>query len=480
MDYKLLIQTIFGNRNQILVVVDSNGIVTYLNDPRRSVFESDPKYAIGKNITDIFDDIDFEGSPLYEALSSHKTNINKVRSLKTLKGNKVTYLSSAFPMVVNNEIVGAIEIFEDINYFLKMSREINYQQSNCGESMYDKLDFNSNGTVYSLGDIIGISPNIKELKKKIFKIADSNASILIYGETGTGKELIAQAIHNASYKRRKKPFIAQNCAAIPKDLLESTLFGTTAGSFTDALEKPGLFELADGGTLLLDEINSMDITLQAKLLRVLQEGTIRKIGDVKSKKVDVRIIAITNMNPMDAVKNGILRQDLYYRLNVISFNVLPLRERTEDLEPLVSYFLEKYNEIQEMGNFEISKACLLVLSKYNWPGNIRELKYMLENIISFSENEIIDVEDLPEHVKTYKNSAHNTSSISDGKKPEVAIPLLNEAVDLVERDLVIAALNKADGNKTEAARLLGVPRQTLNNKIKKHSILIRHHTVWQE
>jgi arginine utilization regulatory protein len=475
MDFRQLLETVTGRRNQILVVVDKDGKVIYLYDEKGTVFESDPRYAIGKHVTDIFDRFAVEESPLLKVLSGERVSQQQVQSVLTLKGQKITYLSSVFPLLQDATLIGAVEVFEDINTFLKISRALQVKDDGFGERVNDRVEFKANSTMFSLGDIIGNTEHVRDMKKRIFKIADSSSSVLIYGETGTGKELIAQSIHNASYKRRKKPFIAQNCAAIPRELLESTLFGTTAGSFTNAMEKPGLFELADGGTLLLDEINSMEITLQAKMLRVLQEGTIRKIGDSKSKKVDVRIIAITNMEPLEAVQKGLIRQDLYYRLNVIAFKVLPLRERVEDIPLLVAHFLEGYNETLDSPIKGITLECMAAMKRYAWPGNIRELQYLLENIVSFSEGDTIGLEDLPEHMRSVDDLTMGGSSGHVIGQNQRELPTLNEALETLERGLLIEALDRAAGNRTEAAKLMGIPRQTLNNKMNKFNIFIKRH-----
>ncbi|PKM70565.1 MAG: sigma-54-dependent Fis family transcriptional regulator, partial [Firmicutes bacterium HGW-Firmicutes-18] len=331
MDYKLLLKTILKYKKQSIVVVDADGNIVFFNDIKGEIFETDSKYAIGKNILDIFGGIDKEKSTLYRVLTSKMPIINNIQTFHTYKGNKVTSITTTLPILVNDNIVGAVEILEDINDYKKLSNTIILSE-NIADTEQDNLGYKSNGTQYTLNDIIGESKSIEELKKKVYKIADSSSSVLIYGETGTGKELVAQSIHNASFKRRKGPFIAQNCAAIPDTLLESILFGTSLGSFTGAKEKLGLFELADGGTLLLDEINSMNLDLQAKLLRVLQEGRIRRVGSEKTVTVDVRIIASTNISPMEAVEQGIIRRDLFYRLNVIGLKIDPLRIRKSDID----------------------------------------------------------------------------------------------------------------------------------------------------
>ena len=260
MDYQLLLETILKYKNQSIVVVDADGNIVFFNDIKGEIFETDPKYAIGKNILDIFSGIDKEKSTLYRVITHKIPIVNNIQTFHTFKGNKVTSITTTLPILVGGNIIGAVEILEDINDYKKLSDTI-ILSKHSSDPEHDSPEYKSNGTQYTLNDIIGDSKSVEELKKKVYKIADSSSSVLIYGETGTGKELVAQSIHNASFKRRKAPFIAQNCAAIPDSLLESILFGTSLGSFTGAKEKLGLFELADGGTLLLDEINSMNLEL---------------------------------------------------------------------------------------------------------------------------------------------------------------------------------------------------------------------------
>jgi arginine utilization regulatory protein len=289
----------------------------------------------------------------------------------------------------------------------------------------------------------------------------------VYGETGTGKEVLVQAIHNASKVRGNKPFIAQNCAALPTTLLDSILFGTTAGSFTGAKDKPGLFELAEGGTLFLDEVNSMDMELQGKLLRVLQDGIVRRVGGANTVFVDVRIIASTNEPPAKIVEQKIMRKDLYYRLNVISLDIPALKDRKEDIALLTKFFIDMYNDKVNKNVKGISPEALNMLQAYHWPGNIRELKYAIESIMNFIDSNIINVNDIPNHISSYLGA--------NGTKPEESIDgtevfSLVDSLNEYEKRLIQKAIKKANGNGAKAARMLNIPRQTLHNKIKKHNI----------
>jgi arginine utilization regulatory protein len=426
-----------------------------------------------------------ETSTIYQVLEDELPRINEIQTFYTYKGNKVTSITTTLPLHEDGELIGALEIFEDINNYEKISKNIIELQKEEQNKDIILEEYKDNGTIYTLNDIIGKSQHIKDIKKKILRVADSSSSVLIQGETGTGKELVAQSLHNSSFNRRKNPFIAQNCAAIPKDLLEGILFGTTSGSFTGAREKPGLFELADGGTLFLDEINSMDINLQAKLLRVLQEGIIRRIGGRESKKVDVRIITATNV-PVDlALEKNLIREDLYYRLNVLSIKLPPLRDRVEDIPVLTNYFIKAYNKTLNKNIKEIEEKALRLIKDYSWPGNVRELKYTIENIMNFSDSSYISVEELPDKIKNYKENQKNkekndekdhknnkSEALKEYKKE--GLQPLNEVVEKIERELIVEALRETDGNKSAAARLLKIPRQTLSNKIDKYNIVEKY------
>lgn len=461
MDYKLLLNTLLDFNKKGIIVVDTNANIVYMVDKKEIIFKAESKYAMGKNILDIFDDVTREDSLIYKVLDTGKPIMNQIRTFSTMKGSRNMAVTSILPLFRENEMIGAIEIFEDINDSKKISNRI--MEDTSGDSQYMP-----NGTKFTLNDIVGNCDGVQILKKKIYQIADSRSSVLIYGETGTGKELVAQSVHNSSFRRRKKPFVAQNCSAIPGNLLESILFGTSEGSFTGAKEKPGLFELADGGTLFLDEINSMDIDLQSKLLRVLQEGVIRRVGGKKTTSVDVRIIASTNTPLLQAVEEGKIREDLYYRLNVIPINILPLRERRSDIKMLIEYFIDYYNKIFMKDVRNISQECILMFLEYNWPGNVRELKFTIENAMNFVDGNKIQLCHMPDRIKNINKAKYE---YIDEEDKSMISGSLNDAVLQIETKMIVSTLNKVNGNKSKAARLLDIPRQSLNNKIKKYNII---------
>lgn len=315
--------------------------------------------------------------------------------------------------------------------------------------------------------MVGVSSALKEIMRQAREVArHSDATVLITGESGTGKELISKSIHHLS-ERREAPFVEINCASIPVNLLESELFGHEKGAFTDAgSRKSGLFETANKGTIFLDEVGEMEPAMQAKLLRVLENRTIRRIGGTKSIEVDVRVIAATNRNLKEAIQSGAFREDLYYRLNVFPIHIPPLRERREDIPALVKFFLEIYSRKFSRNFSMIDPGALEVLAGYRWPGNIRELKNAIERICIMHSGPSL----LPEHLPAEVAQNAHSGDGSDVVIPELGEVGLEEALDRIEHALVVAALRKSGGNVLQAANILKVPRGTLRYKMEKHGI----------
>jgi DNA-binding NtrC family response regulator len=312
----------------------------------------------------------------------------------------------------------------------------------------------------SLYNIIGRSDAIKELLRTVRKTAATDSTVLITGETGVGKELIARAIHTGS-SRRNQPFIKVNCAAIPDHLLESELFGYEKGAFTGAVtSKPGRFEIAHKGTLFLDEIGDMPLHLQAKLLSVLQDRAFERVGGVKTIKVDIRVLAATNKDLLEASHAGSFRQDLFYRLNVVPFHVPPLRERIDDLVPLAEHFLEKFKSKHRKSILLISPEVLTAFRSYSWPGNIRELENVVERMVVMSDAETLVPELLPAEIRGITGA--DDSSSFKGRVENVCRS--------TEKQMIIDALQKTGHNRTKAAELLGISRRTLQNKIKQYGL----------
>lgn len=312
-----------------------------------------------------------------------------------------------------------------------------------------------------ISSIISQSSKMEEVINLASRAAKSRATILINGENGTGKEVLARAIHYIS-SRKDKPFIAINIPALSENLLESELFGHEKGSFTGAEKmKKGRFELADGGTLFLDEIGDMSVSTQIKILRVLQEHQFERVGGTESIEVDVRIISATNQNLEKKIKEGTFREDLYYRLNVVTIKIPPLRERKDDIPPLIEYFTELYCKENDREKLEISKEAYDMLMKYNFPGNVRELENIIERAVVLTRDDLITQGDLPLHVRGFKEEM---------SRPVLGKGTLPEQVEAIEKELIYDALQESGGNQTKAGKLLGLTERNLRYKLKKYNI----------
>lgn len=437
-------------------IIDKNGIIVYYNKFAQGIDGVDRNRVVGRHLLEVYPSLTDETSTLLTVIRTGEPIYKKEQTFLNYKGEKITTINTSIPIRSKNKILGALEISKDITTVRKMSEKIVDLQNKLYNNKDEK---NSTKKVkesahYTLLDIIGENKEILRLKRLALKASETDVSVLISGDTGTGKELFVHSIHNAS-SRKYKPFITQNCAALPANLLEGILFGTSKGGFTGAEDRPGLFELADGGTLFLDEINSMPLDLQSKLLRVLQDGSFRRVGATASSYVDVRIIAATNIPPEEALVKRQLRRDLYYRLNVISFQIPSLKERKDDIPILVNHFIEKFNKKFEKSIKKVSRNVLDIFTNYEWDGNVRELEHLLEGIISITDKEIINVEDLP-----YKfRQEENKKSIYDSS--------LTDLLEEMERTIIRETLNKTDNNVTRTAELLKIPRQTLQYRIQK-------------
>jgi transcriptional regulator with PAS, ATPase and Fis domain len=308
--------------------------------------------------------------------------------------------------------------------------------------------------------IIGQSPLLETLIRSAKIVAATDVTVLLKGETGTGKEIFAHAIKNAS-PRANKEFLTLNCAALPESLIESELFGHKKGSFTGAVQSTqGLLQAADGGTLFLDEINSLPLSIQAKLLRFLDSGECLAVGDVRPYKVDVRVIAATNMDLIALISEGAFRSDLYFRLNVVPFELPSLHERSEDVELLVAHFFKLFEKNHGIKAPKFSKASLKILKHYRWSGNIRELRNLCERLSILFANQIIEPENLPLEFQNKENHLEET--------PNFVLPSMGLKLDSLEANLITQALDRTQGNRSKSARLLGITRDTLLYRMQKH------------
>ena len=313
----------------------------------------------------------------------------------------------------------------------------------------------------SYGEIIAESSQMRAVMEIVKRVARSDVTVLIEGESGTGKELIAKTIHLLS-RRKDKPFIAINCAAIPETLIESELFGYKRGSFTGATQdSKGKFEAADGGTIFLDEISQMPLSLQPKLLRVLQEQEVVRIGEILPRKVDVRIIAATNQSLKKMVQEGTFREDLYFRLAVIPINLPPLRSRKEDIPLLINHFFKRAKQRHGFKNLKMSKEVIEALIKYDFPGNVRELENLIERMVVLSDGETLKITDVPEHILKPKSDLYNV---------RIDLPSNGIQLEEIEREIIRRALQMNDWNQSKTARYLGITRSALIYRMRKFGL----------
>lgn len=455
-----LLEDILDRIDEAIYVYDKMGRLIYINSVGEKIEGQRRNMLIGKKETEIWN------TNLVLTLLKNKNTVENERMYYTISHSKrIHIIHSMYPYFYNNEIIGCFSITKDVTRIDDMFISMYELQQQLRTSK--KTDVPINGTRFNLDDVIGESSVIKKCIESAHKVSKHKSNILIYGETGTGKELFAQGIHNAS-SNHKEPFVAINCSAIPSNLLESLLFGTIKGAFTGALETKGLFEQAGEGTLFLDEVNSMPINMQPKLLRVLQEKKYRRIGDIKDKIVRCRVISSINIEPAEAIKLGQLRQDLYYRIATVTITVPPLRERNSDIYLLMYYFMNKYNKIFNTKFESIDNKLIEACSNYNWPGNVRELEHMVESALNLSEDceKTLSLDLFP--ILINNEAAHSQNKVSkmdysgDIKKIDLKKELNNYEIELIKNALV-----NNEGNIAATARQLSIHRSVLYNKIKK-------------
>lgn len=433
------------------VITDKDGNIVYYYGGMKEVNSLEVDEVIGRNVLEVYPSVKKEESSIYSVLKTGVPLYDVSQRIVNSNGEVFDSDNSTFPIKDGDEIVGAVEIYYYDDY-----DEIQYE---IDADMLKGSLFN----LYSAEDIISESKIMDDFKSKIGRISMTDSTVLIYGETGTGKELVAQAIHSSS-ARRDKNFIAQNCAAIPQNLLESILFGTVKGSYTDAKDKPGLLEVADGGTLFLDEIHSMDWNVQAKLLKAIEEKKFYRVGGTESIPVDIRVITAVNIDPAECVAQGKLREDLYYRLNVIRLNIPPLRDRKEDIKSLTEHFIDMYNKKMKREIKGVSDEVMEFFQSYDWWGNIRELKNVIECAFNFAQGDVIQLED----IDCYEEEIEGTRAADrfvKGRKID-----LKKVLKEYEKDIIENALRESR-NYTEAAERLGISKQALNNKMNDMGIL---------
>ncbi len=462
-EYLNIMQKILHQVDEGVHVLDSDGNTIIYNNSMSNLEKMSSKDVMKKPFSEVFKNLNNENSTLLKALKLKESTINKKQTYLNKDGKEITTINTTFPVFHGEEIIAVVEVAKNITEMQQLSHKILKLQDEIekpGEAKFNKI------RKYNFNNIIGQSLNFVEVIERAKKASRNSASVFIYGETGTGKELIAQSIHYNS-ERKDMPFIAQNCAALPETLLEGLLFGTSKGGFTGAIDRAGLFEQANGGTLLLDEINSMPYELQAKLLRVLQENYIRRVGGSKDIPIDVRIIATSNEKPEKILAEGKIRKDLFYRVNVIPLNIPPLRERREDIPLLAEKFINKYNERFNKKIYTLSDTAKEKLLYYSFPGNVRELENIIMGSISLvDDEEILTLEHIGEDDININSINHNISEIKDKGMDDYLADL--------EKKIILDALEKNDFNISKAAKMLKIKRQTLQHKIKKYEVLIKN------
>lgn len=457
--YEKIIEELIKLIDEGVYIVDKKGVGRFYNDAMACMEKVNVDDILDKKFHEAFPEVRKNDSTMLKALLKAEPTVKRQQSYKNFYGKEITTVNSTIPIIVDGETVAAIEVAKDITDIKRMSDTL--QELQKGNSAPET---SSRSTIkkYTFDDLKGKNADFQVALNRARRAAENDASVFIYGETGTGKELFAQSIHYCG-KRKDKPFLAQNCAAIPESLLEGILFGTAKGSFTGAVDREGMFEQANGGTLLLDEISAMPYDLQSKLLRVLQEDYIRRVGGMRDIPINVRIIATVNEPPEDLIAQGKLRKDLFYRLNVVNIQIPSLKERADDIPILAESFLEKYNRKFDKEIWMLSEGAVKKLRNYDYPGNVRELENIIEQAVSMGDNE---------HVLTDKNLSMPMPT-RKGKVPapeyENSVPL-DKYLSETEVKIIKAALIESGGNISKAAQLLQIKRQTLQHKLKRYGL----------
>ena len=432
---------------EAFLIVNKDNVIQYSAMVDDGMNFLTPKNVIGHDLFEMYPNLTEETSTHCRVMKTGKPIINENQLIIEKSSRAYLISTSTFPIEFNGEIIGTFDLSSNVTV------------ENKKEEPRNKL--------YGVDDIISQNPAMISIKNKIKKVAQNDSSVMVIGESGTGKELIVEAIHSESI-RSGKPFISLNCAAIPETLMESILFGTVKGSFTGAENKKGVFELANGGTLFLDEINSMNMELQAKLLKAVEEQKYMKIGGESYVDVNVRVISAMNVDPREAIRNKTLRQDLFFRLGVIQFFLPPLRERKEDISLLAKHFIQYYNQKMNMTVEEVDESVLRVFMEYSWPGNVRELRNVMESSFNMTEDDYISLIDIPDYLNEY-NFMGISAETSGSEFHHIGNQGLTAMVEDYEKALLVDTLKKVS-SISEASRVLKMTRQAVKYKIEKYGI----------
>ncbi len=486
---------VFNYIDALLVTNTDANIEYYFNiQPRLNKLREED--ILGMNILELYPNLTKETSSIYRVLRSGQPIYNEFQSMHAVNTNQIfNGLNTTIPIKHNNKIIGAAEITRWVDDPFKRKDITVSSMRNLSKASGGSASSYGSGDdlrLYTTDDIITCSPHMEEIKKRIKLISETDSTVLIYGPTGTGKELVAQSIHTSG-KRRKSRFVSQNCAAIPDTLLEGILFGTTKGSYTGAENRPGLFEIANGGTLFLDEINSMEPGMQTKLLKVIEEKKVTRIGSSVPVPIDVKIVSAVNEPPEYCVQSKKLRKDLFYRLSVVRLDIPPLSERPEDIKLLTRHFIDYFNIKMNRDVLYISEEAERLFLEYPWPGNVRELKNVIEGAYNVTPPpRIIHVSDLADYLSRHSSSAKifppalrspEQQPFSVDNSPEEWLGLLAEhgrrmtcegkslsdITSDIEKEIIKATL-KDSRSISDAAKKLHITKQGLCYKIQKYGI----------
>jgi arginine utilization regulatory protein len=473
---------VFEQFDEGIIITDADGRILFYNETQAGIDGLRPGHVIGKQIAEIYQ-LDWHESMICRCLESEAPIIGRLFFYRTRNGKLANTIHSVFPLRFRGALAGAICFVKNYNLLEKVTAGLSTPSS----STHPEL---ANGTRFQFTDLVGRDRSFLHALNMGRLAAESNSPVMLFGETGSGKEMFAQSIHNYS-PRDDRPFVAVNCAAIPDTLLEGLLFGTAKGAFTGALDKPGLFEQANGGTLFLDEINSMPVNLQAKLLRVLQEKKIRRVGASKEVAVSVKIISSVNIPAHRAIREGQLRMDLFYRLAVVYIPIPSLREQPEGIETLTRHFIYKNNLALGKKVLGVSEPVMQFFRSYHWPGNVRELEHLIEGAMNtIGPDETLRIQHLPPHLllDRIKDEGPPLAVLPAAEPAEgVATPNgdgaftapaavdsrpggLRERRKGQERKIIDEALTAAGGNVSQAARMLDVSRQLVHYKMRKYGL----------
>ncbi len=475
----------FDGFGEGLLIVDRTGVIIYYNATMGAIDDLNPAKAIGKQLVDVYD-LTEESSLIMRCLRTRQPIVDHPLLYRTRRGKVANTIHTVFPLFKRDRLQGAVCLVREYNVLEETIRSISIPRSKQARPNDTRFDFDA---------IVGSHIEFLRAVNTARLAATTPSPVMLCGETGTGKELFAQAIHNKS-ERRDSAYTAVNCAAIPENLLEGLLFGTTSGAFTGSRNKQGIFERASGGTIFLDEINSMPTSLQAKILRVIQERKVRRLGSLREAAIDIKIISSVNKEPHLAIAENALRPDLFYRLGVVFIPIPPLRERKEDIVLLARHFLAKHSLALNRNVTDISEDVLALLNEYDWPGNVRELEHVIEGAINMViSSRTIERRHLQSHLTTWRRLkgppdwrapeapvSHGSDDAKSRTRPPPAMPesgfeppddggksLLTIQADR-EKDVIARSLSAHSGNVTRAAEAVGISRQLFTYKMRKYGL----------